>query len=249
MATSSGRGIVGAGGFLDSPALANVRRELATNPVARALQPPAAIQVTRPDPIEALKAKNQQTSLVSRLASTNRWGQQMTDLKRAAVRQGMAARPQAQVSMPRQQGGGGNYAVPVSRGVSTRGTQGINGRLDPKTLSGVSFAKGALLDRKAAAALEQMNAAYRAATGRNIGITDSYRSLQGQINVARSKPNLAAKPGTSVHGLGKALDLNVRGDPQLKRWLDQNGHRWGYVNPAWAKNKKRFEPWHWEFVG
>lgn len=235
-----------AGEFLNSPALASLRTELQRSPIARGTGADPLVT-----PIQDLSAINQRESLLSRLGNANQWGAQMTDLARqqARNRAGMQqVSRQVQTGVPGQTRQG-NYVTPVSRGVSTAGTQGINGRLDTKTLAGLSFARGHMLDRRAAQALEQMNAAYRAATGRNIGITDSYRTLKGQQNLALTKPGLAAKPGTSVHGLGKALDLNVRGDPQLKAWLDRNGARFGYSNPNWAKNPKRLEPWHWEFIG
>jgi cell wall-associated NlpC family hydrolase len=124
-----------------------------------------------------------------------------------------------------------------------------NGLIPVSALAEISFARGQVAEKNAAAAFEAMNAAYKAETGRNIGVTDSYRSLSGQQAVARKKPKLAAKPGTSNHGWGKAFDLNVRGDKQLKAWLDANAARFGFVNPDWAKKSSRFEPWHWEYTG
>ena len=138
----------------------------------------------------------------------------------------------------------------VSKGVTAGAWGGYqNGRIPAAALAAIAFARGQMMEQNAARALEAMNAAYKAETGRDIGITDSYRSLKGQQNVARTKPNLAAKPGTSVHGWGKALDLNIKGDPALKAWLDDNAGRFGFVNPDWAKKSSRYEPWHWEYTG
>lgn len=88
--------------------------------------------------------------------------------------------------------------------------------------------------------------------GVNLRLTDSYRSYDAQVDVARRKgiygvrqPNgrlgLAARPGTSNHGLGRAVDINVN-DPRTSRWLQQNASRFGF------RTIPR-EPWHWEHRG
>ena len=68
-----------------------------------------------------------------------------------------------------------------------------------------------------------------------------------------------AKPGTSNHGWGRAIDvvdtttrkahsLSCR-DPQFV-WLRDNGARFGWVLPAWARCGSRSqEPWHFEWAG
>lgn len=90
------------------------------------------------------------------------------------------------------------------------------------------------------------------------GITDSYRTLEIQQKLADekglySKGGLAATPGTSNHGWGSAVDLNLAG-PGAQRplsqeqqanydkslnWLKSNAATYGFSNiPR--------EPWHWE---
>jgi LAS superfamily LD-carboxypeptidase LdcB len=63
---------------------------------------------------------------------------------------------------------------------------------------------------------------------------------------------MAAVPGTSIHGWGRAVDLQ---DPTGKmtfdspgyRWLQANAWRFGFVHPAWAEpGGSAPEPWHWE---
>lgn len=68
-----------------------------------------------------------------------------------------------------------------------------------------------------------------------------------------------AKPGTSNHGWGRAIDvvdtttskahlLNCR-DSQYK-WLRENGPSFGWVLPSWARcGSSKQEPWHWEYAG
>ncbi|MFI1988231.1 D-alanyl-D-alanine carboxypeptidase family protein [Actinoplanes sp. NPDC020271] len=80
--------------------------------------------------------------------------------------------------------------------------------------------------------------------GVKIGITDSYRPYEEQVDLARrkglySQGGLAAKPGTSEHGWGMATDLDL--NPEALAWMRKNGDRYGFV-----ENVKR-ESWHWAF--
>jgi LAS superfamily LD-carboxypeptidase LdcB len=82
------------------------------------------------------------------------------------------------------------------------------------------------------------------AQGGTIGITDSYRSYDEQVDVARrkglySQGGLAAKPGTSEHGWGMATDLDLNNKAQA--WVRANGEKYGFV-----ENTPR-EPWHWAY--
>ncbi|GAA1622795.1 hypothetical protein GCM10009700_08680 [Brevibacterium sanguinis] len=108
---------------------------------------------------------------------------------------------------------------------------------------------GHRLRADAAVSFAEMNAAYKKETGKEIPITDSYRDLAGQISVAGRKPGLSARPGTSMHGWGIALDLG--GGTESKTgpwdWLVKNAGKYGWENPDWAKSSK-YEPWHWEYV-
>lgn len=64
-----------------------------------------------------------------------------------------------------------------------------------------------------------------------------------------------ARPGRSNHGWGRAIDFgNGRrvlscGDSAFK-WLQENGPRFGWVHPSWARcGRSTQEPWHWEWGG
>lgn len=103
----------------------------------------------------------------------------------------------------------------------------------------------------AAAGYLAMGEAYRAEFGTELCITDSYRSLSGQVSAFYRKPALAAVPGTSNHGWALAVDLcggvHVAGSPQWT-WMTANAGRFGFVQPAWAApGGEKPEPWHWEF--
>lgn len=129
----------------------------------------------------------------------------------------------------------------------------INGFLPDSALCGLKTAPGHRLDGSAAAAFDAMSAAYAETFGKGICVTDSYRDYAGQVAVFRSKPNLAAVPGRSQHGWGKALDLcggvQSFGTPAYT-WMKENSQAFGFIHPDWAEpGGSRPEPWHWEFVG
>jgi len=80
--------------------------------------------------------------------------------------------------------------------------------------------------------------------GVNITITSGFRSRAEQEKLyaayQNGTGNLAAKPGTSNHESGDALDL---GPPSAYAWLKQNAGQFGF------KNKIASEPWHWSLTG
>lgn len=59
----------------------------------------------------------------------------------------------------------------------------------------------------AALAFAAMNEAYRRETGEDLAITGTYRPLERQVSIAAERPGLAAKPGSSLHGWGIAIDF------------------------------------------
>jgi cell wall-associated NlpC family hydrolase len=114
-----------------------------------------------------------------------------------------------------------------------------------------SIARGHALRCDAAAGYTALADAYRAAFGSPLCITDSYRSLGAQVTAFRTKPALAAVPGTSNHGWGLAVDLcggiHTAGTVQ-SAWMAANAGRFGFVQPDWARpGGEKPEPWHWEF--
>jgi hypothetical protein len=127
-----------------------------------------------------------------------------------------------------------------------------NGRIPLGELCRLPFAKGHRLRADAAVALARLNTAYAAAFHDGLCLTDSYRSYASQVSVAARKPRLAARPGTSEHGLGLAADLcegaAVPGARQ-HAWLLARAPAFGWDNPKWARpHGSRPEPWHWEYV-
>jgi hypothetical protein len=81
--------------------------------------------------------------------------------------------------------------------------------------------------------------------GVTIGITDSYRPYAEQVDLAKrkglySQGGLAAKPGTSDHGWGLAVDLDL--DSKAQAWMRTNAGRYGFVEDTPR------EPWHWAYT-
>jgi len=134
-------------------------------------------------------------------------------------------------------------------GNSTTGYQ--NGKLPDNVLCALPFAPGHRLRCDAAASVVMLNSAFQARFGRAIPVTDSYRTLEAQVRLSITKPTLAARPGTSQHGWGLALDLGSPISTGLSAeyyWLRENGPQYGWDNPEWARlTGSKPEPWHFEF--
>ena len=117
-----------------------------------------------------------------------------------------------------------------------------NGRVPSSALEQVG-ATGHRLWEPAAEQLTRLIEDARRA-GVHVGITDSYRSYDAQVDVARrkglySQGGLAAVPGTSDHGWGMAVDLDL--DAKAQAWMRSHGAAYGF-----HEDTPR-EPWHWGF--
>lgn len=134
-------------------------------------------------------------------------------------------------------------AVSVA-GVARRSTQPSNGNLPAEMLVEVA---GVRLAPAAADALAQMIAAAEA-DGVTVAVTDGYRTYDQQVELKARKGHLAARPGTSQHGWGVAVDFNTNVTDMA--WLRENAAAYGWVHPEWARpGGSKPEPWHWEYVG
>ncbi|TLW91017.1 hydrolase [Saccharomonospora piscinae] len=103
----------------------------------------------------------------------------------------------------------------------------------------------------AARDLAALDAAYTGALGERLCLTDSYRTLEMQLELHQRKPELAAEPGTSAHGWGVAVDLcggaETFGTAEHD-WLRAHAADFGWTHPRWAREgSDREEPWHWEY--
>ncbi|WP_425414958.1 M15 family metallopeptidase [Promicromonospora kroppenstedtii] len=126
-----------------------------------------------------------------------------------------------------------------------------NGRIPTDVLCPLSFAPGHMLRCDAAERFTALNVEFEEEFGYPIPITDSYRSYELQVAVAKTKPHLAAVPGTSNHGWGLAVDLGnpiAGGASDEYVWLRLHGPDYGWDNPSWARlGGAKPEPWHFEF--
>lgn len=119
-----------------------------------------------------------------------------------------------------------------------------NGRIPASALSTVGNTGHRLWAPAASSLQSLLQAAQR--DGVQISITDSYRSYAEQVDLAQrkglySQGGLAAKPGTSDHGWGIAVDLGL--DAKAQSWMRANAARFGFVEDTPR------EPWHWAFKG
>lgn len=116
-----------------------------------------------------------------------------------------------------------------------------NGRVPTTALAPIGG--GHHLHAPAAQAFTRMEADARLA-GVDLGVISSYRDLATQQRLAAEKGlysqgGLAATPGTSNHGWGMSIDLEL--DDRAQEWMRANGWRYGFVEDVPR------EPWHWTF--
>lgn len=128
-----------------------------------------------------------------------------------------------------------------------------NGQIPPSALCPVVGTSDEFLIPSAAAAFNAMSKAYAEQTGHLLCVTDAYRSYAEQVAIKAIRGPWAATPGTSEHGLGKAVDLcggvQDYSDP-AHLWLVRNASLFGWYHPSWAAQGGTLpEPWHWEFAG
>lgn len=85
------------------------------------------------------------------------------------------------------------------------------------------------------------------------GAYGDVRMYQGKRYVRKAGYASAATPGTSNHGTGTAIDIaginaGFGNTPtNAYQWLAKHASAYGWTNPAWAKTRNFWEPWHWEY--
>lgn len=124
-----------------------------------------------------------------------------------------------------------------------------NGRLAEENLC--ELPSGLQMRADAAQAWWRLSKKYRRRFGEPPCLTDGYRSLDAQRRLRAEKPGLAARPGTSNHGWGVAVDLcgGVESFNSAEyNWLNSKVNDSGWSNPRWAQQDgSKPEPWHWEY--
>ncbi len=125
---------------------------------------------------------------------------------------------------------------PSSAGALTAGGAPVelarygNGKIPRSALESIGHGSHRLW-APAATAFRDLHAA-AARDGVSLGVTDSYRSYEQQVDVARrkglySQGGLAARPGTSDHGWGWSLDLDL--DRRAQAWMRRHARDHGFV--------------------
>lgn len=150
--------------------------------------------------------------------------------------QAIKAQQQRQQPRVKNMNGGGNYSYNGGGG----GGGAMGGRYN--------------LIPGADKALSAMNAAFRKRFGYDLQVNSGGRTRAEQQHAydlyLSGRGNLAAKPGTSVHESGRAVDFGggiQNASSREHQWLQQNAGVWGF---KWTgKNFSQFEPWHWEWWG
>lgn len=127
-----------------------------------------------------------------------------------------------------------------------------NGGIPDSELQALSFSSVSKMNKKAAAAMEEMNKAYKADNGSDLTINEAYRDCATQIRYSKELGSRAAPapPCVSNHGWGLAADIEVGAfGSSTYNWLKANAHKYGYVHPAWAEpSGSNPEQWHWEYA-
>lgn len=128
-----------------------------------------------------------------------------------------------------------------------------NGQLPASALCPLWMADGHFAIPSAAVAFNALSQSFAEDFGRPICVTDSYRSFSEQVAVKATRGFWAAPPGTSNHGLGKAVDLcgGINSFGTIEHlWMKQNAPLFGWFHPSWAApDGRKPEPWHWEYAG
>lgn len=142
---------------------------------------------------------------------------------------------QAQQSQQMQAGRAAGYSLPSGAGGSGKMAARGRGRYG--------------LQGGASAAFTALEGAYARAFGGGIPVVEGYRDYANQVkawnNYQRGGPR-AAKPGTSLHGSGIAIDLGgpiQQTGTKQHAWLRANASQFGWY---WV-GQRYGEPWHWEY--
>jgi LAS superfamily LD-carboxypeptidase LdcB len=139
-------------------------------------------------------------------------------------------------------------------------SEASNGNLPESMLVNINTPDGgkskSLLNTQAASDFNKMVAAAKQ-DGVNITVSQGYRKLGSQDEgcgggftqwcawkkYKSGTGNLAAKPGTSNHGWGSAIDVeNCRSGSKVHKWLVANSKTYGFYPLA-------SESWHWDHRG
>jgi LAS superfamily LD-carboxypeptidase LdcB len=142
-----------------------------------------------------------------------------------------------------------------------KGREVLNGAMSDQFFSPLENIRGeGRLLTPAAKEFNKMAKAFEDENRYKLKVTDSYRSLERQVEMKRKQlsgqGNPAAVPGTSKHGWGLAVDLgtfdgtNSKFESSIFEWLTNNAYKYNFYHPEWAAKKGSApEAHHWEYNG
>jgi hypothetical protein len=162
--------------------------------------------------------------------------------------------------------GGGGGIRRFQKKMVVNGVTVYNGELPANLVAKLDFSS-IKLEKHAVIQLNAMNKEFKAKFGVDIAMSGGNRSFDVQNSIfdwahfdktgkarkiGTNGGTAAAKPGTSQHGWGLAIDTSGMGDKGSAKFdfLEQIGGKYGWVNPGWAKGSGAgHEPWHREYIG
>jgi D-alanyl-D-alanine carboxypeptidase len=204
---------------------------------------------SKPNPVESQLSEGRHTLDASVLSRTSN-----AVVSRSSIR-AKAAIPLADIPIP----AGASLPPPDPTPYGFPSVPGCDAKIDESPTNGqvgtdhlCPIGGGEMLRPDAAAAFMALNAAYQQRFGVPLQITDAYRTLREQSILRRQKPGLAARPGTSEHGFGLAVDLGGGIESYYTtqhKWMRTHAPDFGFDLPKWARDGNgREEPWHWEYT-
>ncbi|GAA5226711.1 SH3 domain-containing protein [Paeniglutamicibacter antarcticus] len=131
-----------------------------------------------------------------------------------------------------------------------------NGKVAQKMLAAIGWDKEkTLIAAPALKDLNRLNAAFKKKFGRNLDVDLAYRTRATQdaywVDLG---PYIAARPGTSNHGWGTAIDTpetyhySFRG--KYHKWLKMNSKKYNWVHRKILEEGSPYaEAWHFDYVG
>jgi len=146
-------------------------------------------------------------------------------------------------------------------------TRPLNPKNYAPALTALNLPGGGEMRPEAAAALRQMFADYQAQSGAQLKVVSAYRSYNTQVAtyngwVSRlgqaQADRQSARPGTSEHQTGLAVDINTGSDQGFGAtpagtWLATNSYKYGFIvrypDGLEPITGYEYEPWHFRYIG
>lgn len=126
-----------------------------------------------------------------------------------------------------------------------------NGYIPQSAMRQLRAEPGDYMRIDAADALDALATAFRARFSKGLSVSEAYRSYVTQKNYRdlylAGRGNIAAIPGTSIHGWGLAVDLGSgvnRFKSPEHNWMLENAPKFGFDND---RGRADGEAWHWEY--